>query len=779
MQLTNGEDLRKAVLNAPIGICILDAATLTAEIVNDKFLEVAGKPYGEIHGQFYWDAFAEARQYYEAALNGVVQSGEAYHADEVELMLIRHGREEMVFVTFVYSPIKDVTGVVTKVSVWVLENTRQVTERQKTEAARVVMQQERDKLKRFFMQAPAGICILGGPDLVYELVNPAYQQILAGRKLLNRPIFEALPELVGQPLHDILLNVYRTGEPYEVNNLLIPVAEYEGGPTRDRYFSFSYLPRQDEEGRVDGILVFVFEVTAMAEAQQEQLALNEELSASNEEQNAVNEELLQSRESLRELLAELATSEARTRSIVEAAPFPIGVYIGREMRVMMANQAIIDVYGKGNDVIGKLYSEILPELDNQEVFEQLDHVFTTGIPFEARNQRIDIVVDGHPRTFYFNYNFTALLNEAGEIYGVMNTAADVTDVIIAKQRVEEVSDALFDLNGELGAINKELTTANREQIAANKQLAEVNDKYKLAQDELQLAINAASLGTFNFNPASGKFTGNDLLKSWFGLQPEDEIELSKATDVIADGDRELVLAAIQKALIYEHGGDYDIRYTISNPLNPGGRIVRAKGKTLFNERHEPIRLSGVLQDITEQQRDEQRKNDFIGMVSHELKTPLTSLTAIVQVTNAKLKNSPDTFLAGAMEKANIQVRKMSSMINGFLNISRLESGKIQMEKKTFEMEKLIESIIEETKVMSPGYQISLSPCNPTPVYADPDKIGSVISNLLSNAVKYSPKGTHIELTCQTKGNKVEVSVHDEGIGIKKEDIKHLFDRYYR
>ena len=142
------------MLNAPIGICILDAGTLTAEIVNDKFLEVAGKPYEAIFGQFYWDAFAEARVYYEAALSGVVQTGEAYYADEVELMLVRHGKEEMIFVTFVYSPVKDDAGRVTKVAVWVLENTLQVAERQKVEAARAAIQQERDRLKRFFMQAP-------------------------------------------------------------------------------------------------------------------------------------------------------------------------------------------------------------------------------------------------------------------------------------------------------------------------------------------------------------------------------------------------------------------------------------------------------------------------------------------------------------------------------------------------------------------------------------------------------------------------------------------------
>src|ERR1700743_553968 len=190
MQLQDNEQLTTIVRSAPIGICILDAVTFTAELLNNKFLEIAGKPKEAIIGKWYWEPFAEARQYYEEALTGVAKTGEAYYADEVELMLIRHGREEMIFVTFVYAPVVDAGGKVTKLAVLVLENTKRVN-------ARAAIQRERDRLTKFFMQAPTGICILGGPELVYELVNPAYQQILPGRKLIGRPIFEALPELVG------------------------------------------------------------------------------------------------------------------------------------------------------------------------------------------------------------------------------------------------------------------------------------------------------------------------------------------------------------------------------------------------------------------------------------------------------------------------------------------------------------------------------------------------------------------------------------------------------
>jgi len=133
----------------------------------------------------------------------------------------------------------------------------------------------------------------------------------------------------------------------------------------------------------------------------------------------------------------------KLRSIVENAPFPIGVYIGKDMIIELANQSILDVFGKGSDVIGKSYKKILPELSNQKIFEQLDQVFDTGIPFHAENQYLDLIAeDGSVKPYYFNYNFTPLFDPDGKVYGIMNTAAVVTDLNIAKKNIEE-SEARF------------------------------------------------------------------------------------------------------------------------------------------------------------------------------------------------------------------------------------------------------------------------------------------------------------------------------------------------
>ena len=119
------------------------------------------------------------------------------------------------------------------------------------------------------------------------------------------------------------------------------------------------------------------------------------------------------------------------------------------------------------------------------------------------------------------------------------------------------------------------------------------------------------------------------------------------------------------------------------------------------------------------------------------------------------------------------------MINGFLNVSRLESGKLLIEKTNFSLSELLKETIEETYVSQSSHQIILNPTCEVNINADRNKIGNVISNLISNGLKYSDNGTRIEINCKLHHTEVEIQIKDEGIGIKPEDIDKLFERYYR
>jgi PAS domain S-box-containing protein len=881
MQLTDGEDLHYTVRHAPIGICILDAAALTAEIVNDKFLEVAGKPYETIFGKFYWDAFAEARSYYEEALASVVRTGEPYYADEVELMLIRHGREEIAFVTFVYAPVKNKAGKVSKVAVWVLENTKQVNERQKMEAARTAFQRERDRLKNFFMQASAGICILHGPELVYELVNPRYQQLLPGRELLGRPIFEALPELVGTPLQEVLLLVYRTGEPYEINELLIPIAEYEGGPTHNRYFSFNYQARRDENDEVDGILVFVFEVTGMIKVQQDLWEARER----SDQQKRVYE------------------------TITSGTPDLIYVF-DLNYRFTYANQALLSMWGKTwENAVGKGLLENGYEPWHAEMHErEIDQVKVTKQPIRGEVSFPHATLGKR----VYDYILTPVFDAQGEVEAVAGTTRDITERKQWEEALAQSSEELQAINEEMAATNEEQAASNEELTATNEELAAVNQKLiearqKIEEGEaaLRLAINAANFGTWFIHSVTREFITDARLKELFGYYPDETLSIEQALMQITDEYRGYVSNKLENAIY--NGGDYDVTYPVVglhdnqlrwlraignlkadpsgafsaftgvvmditeqhlaakkveraeeslrmatdaaglgtyyinvidrifypspklkeffgfapdeevpyeaaiNQIHPdyrkaaadlveaaitkGGKFdmeypiighndgkirwVRGIGTVQQDEKGVNRYFTGVLHEITEQKQDEIRKNDFIGMVSHELKTPLTSLTAIIQVADTKLKNSDDTFLAGAMAKAKVQVKRMSNMVNGFLNVSRLESAKLLIDKHEFNLDELIEDIVKETALTVSSHLIEFQPCNRIMVNADHDKIGSVITNLISNAVKYSPKGKTIEVKCEIIGDKAQVSVRDEGMGLKPKDKDKVFDRYFR
>jgi len=875
------EDLEKTILAAPIGICVLNANTFVAEIVNDKFLEVAGKPHEAVFGKFYWDTFAEVRQHYEAALTGVVATGEAFYANEVPMMLIRHEQEENIYVTFVYAPVKDKAGKVTKVSVWVLENTKQVIERKIQDDAKIVLQRERDQLKSIFLQAPASICILQGPQLVYELINPAYQKIIPNRKLLGRPIFEALPELAGTPLQDAILKVYRTGETHQVDKMLIPIADDEGGPTTDRYFTSSFYAQRDENGQIDGIVNIVFEVTGLIKVQQD----------------------------LRDA-REHADRQRRVYETITAGTPDLMYVWDLDYNFTYVNKALLNMWGKTWDTaIGRGFREHGYEEWHAAMHErETDQIVATKQPIRGE------VAFPHAtlgRRIY-DYILIPVLNDDGEVEAIAGTTRDVTERKIMEDALAQSSEELQSINEEMATANEEQLASNEELMATNNELAVVNQqlveaRQKIEESEvaLRLAIDAASFGTWFIHSETREFITDARLKEFFGYYPDEDLSIEQALAQITEEYRGFVATKLENAIY--NNGDYDVTYPViglhDNKLrwlraignlkaDPSGafsaftgvvmditqqylanqNLTRAEEslrmaiaaadsgtysintktfdffasprlKELFGfnrdeemtyeaciaqirEDYRPLVqqmvansasngdkfemeypvigfhdgkqrwlrgigtlqrdsngsdafFTGIINDITEQKADEQRKNDFIGMVSHELKTPLTSLTAIVQVANGKLKNSEDSFLAGAMEKANLQVKRMSKMINGFLNVSRLESAKLLIDKKEFNMRQLIEDVVKETALTVSTHTITLLPFDNINVNADADKIESVVTNLISNAVKYSPKGTTVEINCKLEADKVQVSVKDEGIGLAPEDKAKVFDRYFR
>jgi PAS domain S-box-containing protein len=460
---------------------------------------------------------------------------------------------------------------------------------------------------------------------------------------------------------------------------------------------------------------------ALQESEQETQALNEELNAINEELASANEEYLATNEELVRARDETENSARLFRAIARNIPGSLVMVIGPEHTVLTLEGDLLErLHYDKKDFEGKHLAEITSPERYQASLELYQRVLA-GEQFRV-SRKGDAGAD-------YQVDFVPLHDETGNVYAGLIIVLDITDLKNAQER-----------SAKLAAI-----VESSDDAIISKTLESVITSWNDAAERI-------------FGYPAAEMIGETIYK----LIPEDRY-----------AEEPLILARMKNGERVDHfetkrltkdGRLIDVSVTVSPVRDPEGTIIG---------------LSKIARDITEKKMDEVRKSDFIGMVSHELKTPLTSLNALVQVANQKLKNSEDPFLAGAMAKAGIQVRRMSTMINGFLNISRLESGKIQIDKQPFDMVALIEEVIHETELTVSSHEVLFFPSAPVMLTADRDKISSVITNLVSNAVKYSPKGKLIQVRCEIIAKQVKVSVKDQGMGVKMQDQEKLFDRYYR
>ncbi|MFD2966547.1 ATP-binding protein [Sphingobacterium bambusae] len=308
-------------------------------------------------------------------------------------------------------------------------------------------------------------------------------------------------------------------------------------------------------------------------------------------------------------------------------------------------------------------------------------------------------------------------------------------------------------------------------------LSELNTILKESQENLESAFEAGNLGQCGINFSTGEVTLSKKGRNFFGLAQDIQVTWELLLEAVNEEFHEMVNSAFSDALTL--GKPVDSTYSITHLSSKETRWLRVMAKVHFNAQGEPLKLFGLVMDITEQKNDEQRKNDFIAMVSHELKTPITSAQGYTQLIQRKAEESGNVFLGSLADKAFTQLGRMSKLINGFLNLSRLESGKIGIHRERFDFKALINEVVEDARATIPTHTVQVDKCTNIDVCADRDKIQQVLNNLISNAVKYSTVGTNILISCERMGSFLKTQVRDQGIGIDSETISLVFDRFYR
>lgn len=327
-----------------------------------------------------------------------------------------------------------------------------------------------------------------------------------------------------------------------------------------------------------------------------------------------------------------------------------------------------------------------------------------------------------------------------------------------QNRTAAMNDKLSDAQRQLADMKLKVQLINRRKNSVEAILNSIRDAVLVTddRDRIILANRAAErLFGFHFDPDAAVLAAEIL-----------------GTDAL--------LVLIQKS---RTGRIAHVRHEIALPQDGREAIFDAVLSCTEDDADHNSAVVAVLHDITREKEIAQMKNDFVSHVSHELKTPLASINAYAEMLVDGEAQDAET-LANFCGVIQSQARRLTRLIEDILNISRIESGLVKVQKANHSMALIIRDAVEMIKSYAHEKNITLNTQAPIlydQVYIDHDMLSQVIVNLLSNAVKYTPAGGTITVRSEVNesDNRITVTIADTGVGIPPEDLEHIFDKFYR
>ncbi|MEO8108413.1 MAG: ATP-binding protein [Ginsengibacter sp.] len=186
-----------------------------------------------------------------------------------------------------------------------------------------------------------------------------------------------------------------------------------------------------------------------------------------------------------------------------------------------------------------------------------------------------------------------------------------------------------------------------------------------------------------------------------------------------------------------------------------------------------------FRNVTEKILLEKQKDDFIGVATHELKTPVTSIKAYAQILSNRFRKEGNIASATMVEKMDAQLNKLIGLIGDLLDVTKIEGGSLQFQESFYDFNELAAEVIEELQHTTTTHKIIMKLDENTNVFGDRERIGQVLANLISNAIKYSPASKTINVVSKLHKNMLTLCVEDQGLGISEKDRYKIFQRFYR
>ncbi|KGE13061.1 PAS domain-containing protein [Sphingobacterium deserti] len=294
--------------------------------------------------------------------------------------------------------------------------------------------------------------------------------------------------------------------------------------------------------------------------------------------------------------------------------------------------------------------------------------------------------------------------------------------------------------------------------------------------EQRLIVDAGRIGTFSYNPTTNETFINKHTRQMYGLEDHAEVtsqDLFQHRYTIGDVEQdETIFEVIREE------SNFDLEFNLQNALGDK-KWLRIVGSKIWNEENHNLMAYGVIIDFTAQKMEEKRKLDFLGIVSHELRSPLTSLSGYLQILQVKSKALGNEKFHELIVSANRQSVRMKVLIESFLDIARIGEGKLRLNKTEFYAHELLLNIDQMLQQTVTSHTFDLQTDGEHMVLADRDKIEQVIINFINNAIKYSASGSTITIEAKKQNSNLYIAVTDQGAGIAAEDQQKIFTRFYR
>ncbi len=712
---TERQRLQDVLMQLPAHVAVQHGPDHVFTLANPAYQRVAqgrellGRPIREA-----WPELAGTGDILDM-LDEVYRTGKPFRGTEVPLLVdfTRTGQLEQAYYNVFFLPLHDAGGQVYGVLDFSYDVTEQVRSRQQVEQlnqeleARVLartqqLDEQQQLLQRMFEQAPVPIFVLRGPQYIVDVVNPAMSEMLGQSvaALLGRPYLEAVPELASQGYAELLAQVWQTGQAVTVQESPARLARHQPGETG--YFTFVYQPLQSADSQPMAIMCVAVEVTEQVLARQR-----------------------------------IEESAQQVRDLVEGVPLPIGMYAGPDFRIQLANQAMLAALGKGQDVIGQRFIDVLPELENQGLIQQLQQVQTTGHALHLRGQRLDMMMAGHPQTFYYNYSFTPLRDSQGRVHSVLNTAADVTDLVLVRQRLE----------------------------ANTTELLESEARFRTLAD-------AAPNIVWDLNPEGAVRYVNKFFLNFLGISMEKFVADNWGPYLLPEDvlpTQQILSKAISERVIFSmehrmrrHDGQY--RWL----LTQGGPSYYSTGE-LYGYVGSAIDITDLKQANEQLRRTNADLDNFIYTASHDLKAPISNIEGLLLALEHELPTAGRVgdvpMMLDLMQGA---VERFKRTIGHLTDISRLQKEhdqpreQVQLAAVVEEVRLDLMPLLRETQA-----QLAIAvPADLTLTFSAKN-LRSVVYNLLSNALKYRhPDRTpEVRLSCQPQDGYQVLAVQDNGLGL--------------